>query len=432
MKFVFLQLILCVAGSIAFAATTSSGGTGSSHAILSSSSSGASSVSAFTPTSSSASTTSSGGTGSSHAILSSSSSGASSVSAFTPTSSSASTVAVSTTSSSIGNPVADPNPNAALASVISQWATENQWNSTSGSHNLPVLLIPTAVGSATVTTAPVQIHLGCGFFEVETVYSSGDNTLKNCTVFLQVPLWGRTVLLGPQDVPLNAANISVGIPGTTINGTIRFFLDSTGTEVIMGWVLNTPFAGMLDESGLSVLTAHFTEKQLQGVRVFSEAEVQALAGPRPDFSIYGTDIALATPTEEQRLLQSFINDFVNSTDSVTAIQTFSTSASQYTVDVSFLNIFQVSGSVDPASLSASITLYVNIPLAGRVSLTKVEGSLITGITASINVVLATGKAVLSAQVGPSGKHDLYIQASLSIRFVGDFNTPGNFRILTLP
>ncbi|KAJ7743074.1 hypothetical protein B0H14DRAFT_3514945 [Mycena olivaceomarginata] len=399
MKLAFLQLILCVAGSIAFAATTSSSSTGSSHVISSSSSSRASSSSTFAPTSSSASA----GT-------------------------------VSATSSSIGSaptdPVADPNPNTAFASVISQWATENQWNGTSGSHNLPVLLIPTAVGNVTVPTAPVQIHLGCGYFEVETVYSSGDNTLKNCSVFLQVPLWGRTLLLGPQDVPLNATNIPVAIPGTAINGTISFSLDSTKTEVLMSWVVNTPFAGTLDEGGLSVFPE--LQKQLQGVRVFSEVEVQALAGPRPDFSIYWTDIALITRTEEQRLLQSFINDFVNSTDGTVAIQIFSASASLYTVDVSFLSIFQVSGSVDPASLSASITLYVNIPLAGRVSLTKVEGSLITGITANIDVVLAKGKAVLSAQVGPSGKHDQYIQASLSIRFVGDFNTPGNFRILTLP
>ncbi|KAJ7216881.1 hypothetical protein C8J57DRAFT_1255084, partial [Mycena rebaudengoi] len=254
---------------------------------------------------------------------------------------------------------------------------------------------------------------------VETVYSSGENILKNCNVFLVVPLWGRAQIVGPHDVPLSpTVGLPVNIPGV-VNGTIRFFFDPTGgTEILMGWVLDTSFAGTLDEGGLSVFPK--SQAQLQGVRFFSEGEVQALTGPRPRLSIVPAAI-----------LQNFIADFVvDSANGTVAIQTFS--ANQYTIDVMFLNIFQLSGSVDPSSLSASVTLYVNIPLAGRVSLTKLEGNLLTGITANINVVLATGQAVLTSQSNGSGKQDLMIQASVTITFVGTFNTPGKVKILTLP
>ncbi|KAF8188912.1 hypothetical protein K438DRAFT_1972094 [Mycena galopus ATCC 62051] len=398
MKSTFLQLILWAAG-VAFAQTTSKTG-----------------------------------------ILTSSSTHVTSTSSSTGVISNSTSVATGTgatgTSTSVGSvptdPAAAPNPNAAFASVVSNWATVNQWSGRTGSDNLPVLLVPTAVTNTTAATAPVQVQFGCGYFEVETVYSQGENSLKNCSVFLVVPLWGRTQLLGPQDVPLNS---SVGLPVNitgVVNGTIKFFVDPTeGTEILMGWQLDTPFAGTLDEGGLSVfpesLNTYFTEAQLQGVRVFSEAEVEALNGPRPPFSI----IVPADATVEQQLLQQFIQNFVvDAANGTIAVQTVS--ANQYTIDVSFLSILEVSGSVDPSSLSASITLYVKIPLAGRVSLTKIEGSLINGLIANINVVLASGQAVLSAQVNGNGKHDLFINASLDIRFVGTFKTPGNFKILTLP
>ncbi|KAJ6560588.1 hypothetical protein DFH09DRAFT_1083454 [Mycena vulgaris] len=168
-----------------------------------------------------------------------------------------------------------------------------------------------------------------------------------------------------------------------------------------------------------------------GKVAYNCADTVAAADPNPNSAFAsGCSAECLLRLDVYPVLQNFINDFVDSDAGTVAIQTLA--ANQYTVDVSFLNILQVSGSVDPSSLSASITLYVNIPLAGRVSLEKLEGSLITGITANINVVLVQGTAVLTAQVGPSGKHDLFIQASLTIQFVGTIKTPGNFKILTLP
>ncbi|KAJ7073737.1 hypothetical protein C8F01DRAFT_1242040 [Mycena amicta] len=325
--------------------------------------------------------------------------------------------------------VEDPNPNESFAAVVSQWAAENEWTGKAGSGNLPVLLVPSAVTNTANAAAPVEVHLGCGYFEVETTYSQGDTILKNCSVNIIVPIWGRAQLLAPQDVPLNlTSGIPVEIPGV-VNGTIGFFL--SGSEVLMKWVLDTPFAGTLDEDGLSVfptgINSYFTASQLKTARIFTAQELAELAGPRPAFSIP----ALRDATDEEKLLKQFLNDFVvDSANGTVAVQTFA--ASQYSIDVSFLSIFTVTGSVDPSSFSAAVTLYVNIPLAGRVSLTKIQGSLLTGITANINVVLASGNAVLSATPNGSGKHDLYIEAVLSITFVGDFKTPGRFKILTLP
>ncbi|KAF7290804.1 hypothetical protein MIND_01321400 [Mycena indigotica] len=330
-----------------------------------------------------------------------------------------------------------PSSYAAFGSVVSKWATQNEWVGKEGSDNLPVLLIPTANTSSPSDTAPVRVQFGSGYFEVDTIYSSGSNFLRNTTVSILVPLWGLTNLSGPLDIPLSPpVDIPVAIPGTQINGTITFFLDpTTKSEVLMGWKLFTPFAGNLDEKGLSVfpdkLNTYFSQAQLEGTRQFTDAELKALSNP-PAKLVLDPNVGFANPNPEQKLLQEFINNYVDPNTSTTAIQTFGASTSGYTVDVSFLSILELSGNVDPSSLSASVTLYVKIPLAGRISLTKIEGSLINGITANINVILASGRATISAPVGPSGKHDLTIDATLSIQFVGDFGTGGKHKILTLP
>ncbi|KAF7321193.1 hypothetical protein HMN09_00207800 [Mycena chlorophos] len=322
-------------------------------------------------------------------------------------------------------------PFESFASLISDWATENQWNGTAGSHNLPVLLVPSAVtNSSAAANSPVEVHFGTGYFEVLTTYAAGDSVLKNTSVAINVPIWGRAELLAPLDIPLNLSkSIPVAIPGV-VNGTIGF--SAAEAQVLMNWDLDTPFAGNLNEAGISVfpqqIYTHFTASQLKAARNWTSQELAQLAGPRPPFSFP----VIRNATAEDALLEQFLTAFtVDSANGTVAVQTLAAN-SAYNIDVSFLGIITLTGSIDPSSLSCSLTLYVNIPLAGRVSLAKITGSLITGVTAQISVVLVTGTANLNAKLGSSGKHDLYINAGLSITFIGSWNTPGEFKIMTLP
>nr|GAT54538.1 predicted protein [Mycena chlorophos] len=335
---------------------------------------------------------------------------------------------------------AAPNPNLAFASLVSNWATDNEWVGKSGSHNLPVILLPIAVTNTTGEAAPVMVHFGCGFFEVQTIYSNGEAVLRNCSVTLFVPIWGRAQLLAPQDVPLNASSsIPVAIPGV-MNGTLAFYLKDD--EVLMGWVLDTPFIGTLDESGLSVfptsINVHFTPAQLKDVRQFTQAELQQLAKPSIPSIVPPTN----NITANGELLKGFFEDFlVSSINGTFAVQTMG--ENQYHVEESFLGIFSIDGSIDPTSLTAAITPYVRIPVSGRVSLAELNGNLLDagsgpvgGVFANISVVLAQGYVALSARpaVGPDaeGLHDLYIDANLNISMIGVFNTLGPIKVLSLP
>ncbi|KAF7290799.1 hypothetical protein MIND_01320900 [Mycena indigotica] len=323
----------------------------------------------------------------------------------------------------------------AFGTVVGQWVTENQWTGNEGSQNLPVLLIPTVNTSSTIADSPVRVQLAAGYFEVDTIYSTGSNFLRNTTVSLMIPLWGTTNLSGPFDIPLSPpVDIPVSIPGTQINGTITFFLDpTTKSEILMAWKVYTPFSGRLDERGLSVfpqlINSHFTQAQLQGIRHFTEAELKTLSSPPTPFTF---DSAFSAPTPEQMLLQEFITNFVEGNSSTVAIQTYGPSSNQYTVDVSFLNsVLEITGNIDPKTLVGSLDIFGKFPLAGRVHLTKMEGNLISRLVAIINERLATGSVTIWAD-NPTGLYDLYIEASLQFQFLGMFDTFGPYKILTLP
>jgi len=82
-------------------------------------------------------------------------------------------------------------------------------------------------------------------------------------------------------------------------------------------------------------------------------------------------------------------------------------------------------------MGISATLYAKIPFAGRIKLAEFKGSLISGISVKINLALAKGSAVVSAKPNASGKHDLYINLKLKIKFVKEFNT-GDIKLFGLP
>ncbi|CAA7269126.1 unnamed protein product [Cyclocybe aegerita] len=99
----------------------------------------------------------------------------------------------------------------------------------------------------------------------------------------------------------------------------------------------------------------------------------------------------------------------------------------------YFTAFQLVGSISPASLFISAELFVKIPIAGRVKLTSIKGSLKDGasVTATINVVVAKGSAKFTAKSNSSGKHDLYCTLFVNVVLFGDINLP-DVKIFALP
>ncbi len=75
---------------------------------------------------------------------------------------------------------------------------------------------------------------------------------------------------------------------------------------------------------------------------------------------------------------------------------------------------------------------MSVPLAGRVNVAQISGSLVDGqgAKAQFNVFVASGNITLYAKTN-GNKHDLYVSYSLSVTFVGTIN--GNdYKLVTLP
>ncbi len=99
---------------------------------------------------------------------------------------------------------------------------------------------------------------------------------------------------------------------------------------------------------------------------------------------------------------------------------------------------QLVGSIAPSKLTISANLYIVVPVAGRVELTSLKGSLLedAGVTATINVFAANGSAKFFARSNSSGKHDLYCSLSLDVVLVGKVSAAGQdgrgLKVFSLP
>ena len=93
---------------------------------------------------------------------------------------------------------------------------------------------------------------------------------------------------------------------------------------------------------------------------------------------------------------------------------------------------QLVGSIEPGSLAISASLYVRIPYIGRILVVSLSGDLGgAGVTATIDAIIAAGTATLTAEQNSSGTHDLYINANVNIKMIGNVNTD-EFLLLTMP
>lgn len=86
---------------------------------------------------------------------------------------------------------------------------------------------------------------------------------------------------------------------------------------------------------------------------------------------------------------------------------------------------KLEGAIAPINIGISATLYVKVPLWGRVKITSLFGILKQGINLDINILVASGTVGLKL-VG----HDVHIIVRLSVKFVGEIN--GDVKLFTLP
>jgi hypothetical protein len=86
---------------------------------------------------------------------------------------------------------------------------------------------------------------------------------------------------------------------------------------------------------------------------------------------------------------------------------------------------QLEGSIDIGTLTLSATLYVRVPLWGRVKIISISGNLREGIKLSINVLVASGTIGLRLD----GK-DLRFLVDLEVKFVGKIKD--DIKLFTLP
>ena len=82
-------------------------------------------------------------------------------------------------------------------------------------------------------------------------------------------------------------------------------------------------------------------------------------------------------------------------------------------------------------MGISAKLYVKIPFVGRLQLADLQGTLTTGTQVQVNLFLASGTVTLFAKPNASGRHDLYINLVLTIKYLKKYNT-GDIKLFGLP
>ena len=94
---------------------------------------------------------------------------------------------------------------------------------------------------------------------------------------------------------------------------------------------------------------------------------------------------------------------------------------------------KVAVTVNPSTLSLAAGLFMKVPIAGRVNIINISGSLLDGqrIHARIDVYVATGDVALYAKKKDDDDDDLYISFTLDISLFGRI-TQSDFFLATLP
>ncbi|KAJ7448529.1 hypothetical protein FB451DRAFT_1567226 [Mycena latifolia] len=343
--------------------------------------------------------------------------------------------------------------------ATNKFLVDNQFLGKFGSKALDVILLAGGLsGSAhdkSVTNKLLQFRVGLGYFEIAGSWDSQFNILSDCSVDLVVPVFGRAKLLHVDSITFTASSPSSGplainsaLADAQITGSIIFAFCSDCSEILMQWSIQTPFTDpMVESDGVSLFPVnfsnHFSAERFNDVPRLNDAQIEKIRNaPFPAKEIQNDIIATGKrkikffadfniAKQKEIRIVTYYQSSAKGGNSWSALPAGESSQS-FSLNQSF-GPLELVGTLDPADLSVAASLYVRVPVAGRIKITGVKGSLANGgsIEANIDVVLAHGKATLTAPDNGSGKHDLTIDATITISMVGDIKT-GAIKLLTLP
>lgn len=327
---------------------------------------------------------------------------------------------------------------------------------------------------------PVHVKSAFGYWEVEATYDKANGALNPFSVFLAVPGYGRTCIAREQYVMLYTAEELENDPSkrvvfkvkiksatganSTINGVFGFFygVKDHQTELILTYKMTTPYTSkMVDKMSLfpTSITSRYDPDQVDTEDDYRRAMkskhelLRSTDTQSGDVTVtYNDDDAsdhdLLLHYLDHRvhdlgddsagLVIALHSEYIKKSTTTDIRSAGSSESKDFSLSLHFLGICELVGSIAPSKLTISAKLFVVIPVAGRVELTSLKGSLLddVGVTATVNVFAARGTAKIFAKSNSSGKHDLYCTLDLDVVLVGEFKVPkessGGIKIYSLP
>lgn len=308
-----------------------------------------------------------------------------------------------------------------INNAVYPWIKDNKWPQTETPDDYLVISVP-AAASADANGLVLWNSAVAGYFEVETVWDHALERLNQTSVYLEVPGFGAVVLFSGKNIDLkNSKPISVSLPGTSVDGTVQFVYGSKDkNDIKLNWKLTVPWFGSLDDGRSLFPTESLSANNLQVDNSGMLPYDQYLIHDSPEDAV------------QQRVAASFIHDNVVAGNPVVTVQGFFGPKSEtITLDINFLGVFQLAGTYLSKDTSISAIFYFNIPFNGRLRLAEINGVLTEGIEISIDLALAKGSVKVSAKAKTSGRHDLYIDLDLAVKFLKEFHT-GEMKLFELP
>ncbi|KAF8551401.1 hypothetical protein OG21DRAFT_1512767 [Imleria badia] len=277
--------------------------------------------------------------------------------------------------------------------------------------------------------------------QVKATYSRFKHELSSVLISLVVPKHARLVdLIKEESYELkieDGKDLLFNIGQDVIKGKLclKYVDRDNRREIAMKYDVHLPFAEHMEG------TTALCPTELNSESGFTSAEldtIPVLASSEPH----------SQKEEEHELLLKFLHDFCRDGDKV-VIETYYdhshdsrgvskpqnliAKSSQYHLSVTFLKVLDLVGSIDPGKLTAAAELFIKIPIAGRVRIGNLQGSLTSGIKININAVIAKGSVTLGADKNAQGKHALFVDLNLDVKGIGKIGSGGKkLNLLTLP
>ncbi|CAE6439344.1 unnamed protein product [Rhizoctonia solani] len=343
-----------------------------------------------------------------------------------------------------------------FTTFANKWVDNNQWPP----QNTPSKYSSSVLAMTGGSQDGFTFHSGAGHIQLSGYYhNGGDPKLADASIHLVVPSWGEVKLMHKKTFSLSRPT-RIPVSVDKLNGTITITMekDVNGQVVMMDYDIDTPYGRMKDQCGLfPVDPGQQLQAKHQALDVLDNSLVEQWCSTPISAGRYVEDDSSQVSWElnelgvnreqgEIDLLGMFLNDFAVGNSSI-LLPTYQEAVSgteghadiidaaaagkkPFAIEQSFFGIFVVSGTIEPEKLAVKASLYVSVPLAGRVKITSLEGSLITGVTAKINVAVASGSANLFIKK-EGGKNVLYVSAKVKVQLVGEKSVPET-RLVTLP